>query len=252
MLRRKWKWWVAALIFAIVAAGVLLLIIAPEGSNCFIASTPILTSRGYVPIGRLTLDDRLVFYSHELGALVQTGIASVSSHRVGELLEVTLADGTSLRVTEEHPFYDLNAARYKPIGHMPVGAELARVSQDGLLTGVAIESIAELPGKVTVYKIEIAAPEHNYFAAGTLVHNKTVVSERATVQTAMDSMMAEMRIPSVAPSLVSTNDWGANPTGAGTAPLAGGYLRVTSTTYFYCWEANGLITRRDTAAAPCR
>ena len=77
-------------------------------------------------------------------------------------------------------------------------------------------------------------------------------AERDTMQVGMDSMMADMRLTSVVPSLVSTNDWGANPTGAGTAPLGGLYIRTTSSVYFYCWDSKGSITRQDTAAAPCR
>jgi hypothetical protein len=77
-----------------------------------------------------------------------------------------------------------------------------------------------------------------------------MAAERSTVQTAMDSMMADKGIASVSRSADSTNDWSALPTGPGAAPLAG-YMAADTTTYFYCWDESGEVLFQDVSATPC-
>lgn len=80
-------------------------------------------------------------------------------------------------------------------------------------------------------------------------------AEADNIQTAIDSYMADNSIntlpagdfPAVGVDN-STNNFGAG----GILDLAtGGYLRNGTTTYFYCWNNTGMITRQDTAAAAC-
>ena len=76
-------------------------------------------------------------------------------------------------------------------------------------------------------------------------------SETASVQTSMDSMMADRGISSVAPSADSTNSWSGNPTGTGAVPLYPDYMRFADTLYFYCWDSTGKITDVYEAAEAC-
>jgi general secretion pathway protein G len=75
-------------------------------------------------------------------------------------------------------------------------------------------------------------------------------AEEDSVQTAMDTMMADIGIAAVTgrvgPAL-STNSFTTLPT---EGPLTG-YLREATTTYFYCWDTTGKVTQQDTAAAAC-
>ncbi len=75
-------------------------------------------------------------------------------------------------------------------------------------------------------------------------------SEQAAVQAAMDSMLADEGISSVTANTQSINAWNAvnaDLTGAAVAPT---YLSVTSTTYSYCWNTLGRITKQlDTTPA---
>ncbi len=75
-------------------------------------------------------------------------------------------------------------------------------------------------------------------------------SEEATVQLAMEAMMAERGITSIAPSVTAVNDWTNNPLGSGAEPLDG-YLATTPTTWFYCYGASGRITLQSEGPARC-
>ena len=71
-------------------------------------------------------------------------------------------------------------------------------------------------------------------------------AENDAVQTAMDTMMADVGVSAVTGIVgaSSVNSWSAAPTeGALT-----GYLRDATTTYFYCYNNTGKITRQDTVA----
>jgi len=79
-----------------------------------------------------------------------------------------------------------------------------------------------------------------------------MAAERETVQTAMNAMMAEQDITTVTAVInpaAATNTWTGLPIGAGSALLYGGvgdrYLKVGTTTYYYCWTAGGEVYSRD-------
>ena len=76
-----------------------------------------------------------------------------------------------------------------------------------------------------------------------------LAAERESVQTAMNAMMAEQGITSVNDhtSGGGQNTWTAEPTSAGSIPLSG-YLQKDTTTYYYCWEANGAVYVQNAAA----
>ncbi len=79
-------------------------------------------------------------------------------------------------------------------------------------------------------------------------------SEKSTVQLAMDAMLADKGKASVtAEATTSRNDWTTYPTGpTGTSPLStGGYMSITSTTWFYCWDTKGKITAQQDASGAC-
>ena len=75
-----------------------------------------------------------------------------------------------------------------------------------------------------------------------------LAAEKESVQTAMNAMMADLNITIVdaKTSLAGVNTWTAQPTGTGTAFLSG-YLAKNTTTYFYCWEADGGVYAQNAA-----
>ena len=73
-------------------------------------------------------------------------------------------------------------------------------------------------------------------------------SEKETLQTAMDAMMADKGITEVQPSSYAIQDWTTYPIASGPAlglvPLSE-YLKTVTTEYFYCWDTTGLITQQE-------
>ena len=76
-----------------------------------------------------------------------------------------------------------------------------------------------------------------------------LAAETETVQTAMNAMMADQNITTVDvhTSGAGINSWTALPTGTNSAFLSG-YLKKSTTTYYYCWEADGDVYAQNTAA----
>ena len=78
--------------------------------------------------------------------------------------------------------------------------------------------------------------------------------EQDTVQNAIDAMMTQEGISTVtARSGLSNQGWSALPlNAAGTpVPLTSYGLKNATTTFFYCWDTAGQVTRRDELPATC-
>ena len=81
-------------------------------------------------------------------------------------------------------------------------------------------------------------------------------AEADSVRHAMSAMMSETVISSVNPTGASSNIWTDKPTDPSGDALPLGdpsrqYLMATSTQYFYCYDAQGIITRQDEIATLC-
>ena len=127
--------------------------------------------------------------------------------------------------------------------------------KDGyLLFGHDIIGDSSTAGTVNYVNFNVTTYCYSAEANGTVhQHDSTGDSERSMVQAAMTAMRADKGKSTVtAETGTARNDWTTYPTGpTGTIPLGtGGYMAVTSTTWFYCWDTKGKITDQlDTAAA---
>ncbi len=78
-------------------------------------------------------------------------------------------------------------------------------------------------------------------------------AEWESVQTAMNAMMADKAITAVAALGTggsSSNGWADKPTGTDSAFLDG-YLQNGTTVYFYCYDAQGQVTKQHEVATAC-
>ena len=76
-------------------------------------------------------------------------------------------------------------------------------------------------------------------------------AEKSAIQMAMDSTIADAGKSVVtAETTNARNDWQTYPVGPSPIKKLEKYLAITSTTWFYCWDTKGKITKQlDTAAA---
>ncbi len=81
------------------------------------------------------------------------------------------------------------------------------------------------------------------------------VTEKETIQTGFENMMAEKALTSLTANTgaaaTAVGAWTAQPTGTNTVPLYSRYFQNASSTYFYCWGTDGRITFQRLTAAAC-
>lgn len=143
--------------------GVCFAIIMPWMRNhCVVRGARVRTRKGSVPIEELAVGDEILTLSPD-GVKQPGRITRIEPGRVTEFLRLTLADGRTLCVTEQHPLALegewVRAARLR---------EGDRVrTEDGY---AAIERIEKVAEGALVYDLTVE-PNPNFFADGVLVHN---------------------------------------------------------------------------------
>ena len=77
-------------------------------------------------------------------------------------------------------------------------------------------------------------------------------SEMASIQTAMDGMLAEAGIVTIAANNLPTLPGGGAVTLPDTTTVdLTSYLRDTVTSFYYCWDSSGLVTEQFSSATAC-
>ena len=77
-----------------------------------------------------------------------------------------------------------------------------------------------------------------------------LAAETETIQTAMNAMMADTNITTVTAKTSGSGikTWTAQPPVLGNSAFLSGYLQKNTTTYYYCWEADGQVYAQNGAA----
>jgi hypothetical protein len=141
--------------------------------GCFVAGTQIATPSGTRPIDELRLGDLVLAYDEQAERVVPRPVVETFVHPDHPVGALPLSDGRVLRVTANHPIYLPDQQRYADAGELTGDERLLTLSgsaqTSSLIAGAFRVSAAD---PVTVYNISVAG-EHNYFAEGVLVHNKS-------------------------------------------------------------------------------
>lgn len=130
--------------------------------GCFITGTMIATSDGDVPIENLSALDQVISYNEVTGREEDAVIGAVDVYERNEYYVINSIIG----VTSEHPFYTTKGII--EVKDLSIGDKLIIRNQEEVI----IDSIELIKERIRVYNLLEVKPNHNYYAAGFLVHNK--------------------------------------------------------------------------------
>jgi Pretoxin HINT domain len=161
-----------------------------DPGKCFVYDTPVYTPDGMRPIGEMRLGDKVYAVDEQTLELVVSEVTHLFPHpdAPDRRLLVTLADGKTIEVTDNHPFYDVERERFRHIAEFVVG-DVVLDYAGGHPAEREIVAIVEAGGSKDVYNIEVAI-YHNYLAYGVLVHN----SAKAMGATGLTSGLTELTV----------------------------------------------------------
>ncbi|MCX6123735.1 MAG: hypothetical protein NTV34_03140 [Proteobacteria bacterium] len=158
------------------------------GGSCFPFEAPILMADGTTKqIGLVRPDDEILSYDQTNGKVSKSTVKSVRSSVVLEKIEVGLANGGSIFISNNHPMFlatgewaaiDPNLAAKEVRSPMSIqklesGMKVMVANENHLgLTPVEVTSIHSTGEFIQMVNIDSAAPHKNFFAYGALVHNR--------------------------------------------------------------------------------
>ena len=140
--------------------------------TCFAEGTPIATPTGERAIEQLAVGDEVWAFDTESGTRVARRVLQTHHHPAQSLGLLTLPNGRDLFVTANHPIYVAQRDAYIPAGELHGGEMLLALNGDGDAALAAAPAFVADAAYLPVHNLTVEGT-HNYFAAGTLVHNKT-------------------------------------------------------------------------------
>ena len=145
-------------------------------TSCFVAGTSILTDTGAKPIEVISVGDMVWSFSTENNQPVLRSVRKTLRNQATRLHSLRAGDFVVDGVSDEHPFYNPSQKKWVKAKDLQKG-DMVLVLLGQAIKTVAIDtkSTRVLPDPVEVYNLTVEGPEHNYFANGILVHNKSVI-----------------------------------------------------------------------------
>lgn len=134
--------------------------------NCFPPGTLVSTPDGDIPIEGVQVGDSVYTHDFASGDNVETTVVEIFEHDDSEvLLRLSLDRDTVLETTPEHHFW--SSGEWLPAARLQPGDVLTDF--DG--SPRHIRFIETVPCGRLVYNFHVEHGDHNYYAAGVLVHN---------------------------------------------------------------------------------
>jgi len=171
---------------------------ATGGCGCFVAGTTVATPAGNMPIENLRKGMQVLAEDPTTGKVEAEPVLRLITDRVSPLLAVELSDGTTLKVTADHPFWvdsgdHLARAGWLHAEHLRPGDRLRTAKGKN----VVVVRVRRNAGHAVVYTLTVAH-DHTFFvgSAKVLVHNCPVpVNELDSIaQVAEDLAKGNKRI----------------------------------------------------------
>ena len=166
------------------AGGVALITLSPmlQGclwiGSCFVRGTRVATPRGPRAIDELAVGETVWSWDVERAAPVERPVARVLRAQRDDVLTLRAGELRIAGVTPDHPFYELGSRRFVRADELTLGAQLLGWLGTGDPRPVQLDALERLGrrGPVDVWDLTIDGPEHDFFAEGVLVHNKSIAA----------------------------------------------------------------------------
>jgi len=143
------------------------------GCGCFVAGTQVATPGGSISIERLHKGMRVLAEDPKTGKVDAEPVVRLITDQVSPLLAVELSDGTTLKVTADHPFWvdsgdHLAHSGWLHAEHLRPGDRLRTATGKD----VVVVRVRRNVGHAVVYTLTVAR-DHTFFVgnARVLVHN---------------------------------------------------------------------------------
>ncbi len=158
--------------FAVLAAGIMC---STAGACCFVRGTKILTPRGPRCVEEIAVGDEVYAFDTENNQLIERPVSHVLRALSTEIFHIAAGELVISGVTGEHPFYDADRKDWTEARNLTVGTRLLawHGNENPLEIEVTTVRRTTMNDRIEVFNLTVNGPEHNYFAEGLLVHNKS-------------------------------------------------------------------------------
>lgn len=160
----------------------------PGGDCCFASNQLIFTTKGFMEIKDIKVNDKIVSYDEKtntfttsiVGQVIvhdgkQNNFANFIKHPLVKLSVDVNGKLYETRVTNNHPYLDAVEMRYKQLREFKVGDNVRTIAGRGLIVGKEVlidaHSSSEMHNEI-VYNLHMSEGPHNYIVNGAVVHNK--------------------------------------------------------------------------------
>jgi hypothetical protein len=180
----------------VVASGSLLSTCGPI-SSCFVRGTRVATPRGHRNIESLRIDDIVWSWAIADARPVERRLTRVLASKRTEVLAMRSGESRIAGVTPEHPVFDADLGDFVPAAELSLRRRVLRWTGEGPARVDAIDVLERLPsrGEIEVWDLSVDGPEHNFFAEGLLVHNKTPDAGPLRIDSGTDGGAPDARAP---------------------------------------------------------
>lgn len=154
-------------------------------ANSFAAATPVLLASGTeIPISTVKIGDKVLATDPQTGRTAARPVTSIIVHSGAHtMVDVTLADGTTLTATDHHPFWDATTSQFTYAADLHIGDQVREANGQR----IAVANVRNNDENVTAYNLTVDGI-HTFYAGTTpvLVHNSCadgarLVSSRAGI-----------------------------------------------------------------------
>lgn len=155
------------------------LLLACGEDSCFIPGTRVLTPSGWRAIETMQPGEAILSYSLGEQRLVSRTVRRVFAATTDRLLRLEAGELHLTGVSASHPVFDVTRSAFVRVDALTLTGVVLATLPGAAPRPLPITRLGVVAssGAHTVWNLEVDGEEHNYFAEGILVHNKSPLPE---------------------------------------------------------------------------